>query len=693
MQRPNLFELKNVTYTYRAASAPEFTALRDLNLTIAQGDFVAIIGPSGSGKSTLMHLLGMMSNPTSGTVEVFGQSVASMEANALAQKRNATLGFLFQQFFLIPQLSVFENILLPTEYDRGSANSEFWSERAEELIERFGLSDHKHKRPAQLSGGQRQRVALCRALMMNPEVLLCDEPTGALDSATAEEVLNTLVSLNQSGTTVIVITHDPNVADRARRIIRIADGQVTEDTRTPNDQLPQISSTPTEHRRSDLEIGVAVRGNRLAKFTDSVARISKSLFLPTLQSLMTQRLRTLLTMTGLLIGVSSIFIMLTLTGQINQVFKNFFETQGSRKAYVSFDWRAAERTGAPRWRGLNVIEDLPKLNKQVENYGRIDATLDASGCTVLSRNSNATSTLSGVNSLLEARENALVAAVGRLPLPNEFAATIPAPKIALLGSDAAVKLFPERSSPQAREEIIDQTIVVRGCSYEGVLKIIGILEPQDSLFDRDVNSAIYVPTSTLIAGGVSHYDRRVVTIPHESINPTWFAKYVVNVLRLHTNNKFPFRFFASEQHLEKFNLMLGILTGLTLVIGALCTIIGGIGVMNILLVNVHERIQEIGIRKAVGARRSDINGQFLLESVGLCLLSGVLGVSVGIFVSWLAMQVAKSQLPKTAALSFSIDPVALIVALSVSIGAGLLFGTWPARRAAELDIVDALKQE
>ncbi|MEY2989060.1 MAG: macrolide export ATP-binding/permease protein MacB, partial [Pseudomonadota bacterium] len=171
MQRPNMFELKNVTYTYRAASAPEFTALRDVNLKIEQGDFVAIIGPSGSGKSTLMHLLGMMSNPTSGTVEVLGESVSEMEANTVAEKRNTTLGFLFQQFFLIPQLSVFENILLPSEYNRGSASTEIWSERADELIERFGLIEHKHKRPAQLSGGQRQRVALCRALMMKPDVL------------------------------------------------------------------------------------------------------------------------------------------------------------------------------------------------------------------------------------------------------------------------------------------------------------------------------------------------------------------------------------------------------------------------------------------------------------------------------------------------------------------------------------------
>lgn len=691
MQQPDVFELKNITYTYRAVSAPEFTALRDLNLSIEQGDFVAIIGPSGSGKSTLMHLLGMMSSPTSGTVKVLGQTLSEMESNELAEKRNTTLGFLFQQFFLIPQLSVLENIILPTEYSRSSESSEFWIARAEQLITQFGLIEHKSKRPAQLSGGQRQRVALCRALIMNPEVLLCDEPTGALDSTTAEEVLNTLVALNQSGKTVIVITHDPNVAARARRIIRIADGQITEDMRTPINEAPTNRSVHTQKLIADQnELN---ESSPLQKISDTFIRISKSLFLPTLQSLVTQRLRTLLTMTGLLIGVSSIFIMLTLTGQINQVFKNFFETQGSRKAFVSFDWRAAERSGAPRWRGLNVIEELPKLNKQVESYGRIDATIDAPGCTVISRSGNATSSLVGVNSLLEARENALVTAVGRLPLPNEFASTLPAPKVALLGSDAAVKLFPEKNSPQALQEILNQTLVVRGCSYEGVLKIIGILEPQDSLFDRDVNSAIYLPTSTLLAGGVSPYNRRVVTIPHESVNPTWFAKYVVNILRVHTNDKFPFRFFASEQHLEKFNLMLGILTGLTLVIGALCTIIGGIGVMNIMLVNVHERIQEIGIRKAVGARRSDINGQFLLESMGLCFLSGVLGVSLGVFVSWLAMQIAKSQLPKTASLSFALDPIALLVALSVSIGAGIIFGTWPARRAAQLEIVDALKQE
>lgn len=693
MQRPTVFELKSVTYTYRAVAAPEFTALRDVNLSIAQGDFVAIIGPSGSGKSTLMHLLGMMANPTQGTVEVNGQDLATLESNALSQKRNSTLGFLFQQFFLIPQLTVLDNILLPTEYCRSDCSADVWRERAEKLIEQFGLSEQSFKRPAQLSGGQRQRVALCRALIMNPEVLLCDEPTGALDSNTAAEVLNTLVKLNQSGKTVVIITHDPEVAACARRVIRIADGQITEDvTQEPNQARPATKSNSPQDTEQ-LEQAPASHTGTLLNISRQITRLVQNLFLPTLQSLTTQRLRTLLTMTGLLIGVSSIFIMLTLTGQINQVFKNFFETQGSRKAYVSFDWRAAERSGAPRWRGLNIIEDLPKLNKRVESYGRIDATLDASGCTVLSKSGNATASLVGVNSLLEARENALVASVGRLPLPSEFTGTVPAPKVALLGSDAAIKLFPERTSPQSRQEILNDTLVVRGCSYEGILKIIGILEPQDSLFDRNVNSAIYLPTATLLAGGVSPYDRRVVTIPNASVSPTWFAKYVVNVLRLSTNDKFPFRFFASEQHLEKFNLMLGILTGLTLVIGALCTIIGGIGVMNIMLVNVHERIQEIGIRKAVGARRSDINGQFLLESMGLCLLSGVLGVGLGVFVSWVAMQIAKSQLPKTAAISFTLDPVALFVALLVSVGAGLLFGTWPARRAAQLDIVDALKQE
>ena len=687
MQSKPLFELRDVSYTYQALKSPPFTALRNVSLSINHGEFVAIIGASGSGKSTLMHLLGLMSDPSTGSLAVAGARVSDLNSDAKSESRNKTIGFLFQQFFLLPQMTVLENVLLPSEYCRNEMPAEQRQERALKLIEQFGLSDQKNKRPSQLSGGQRQRVALCRALLMDPDVLMCDEPTGALDSDTAEEVLNTLVDLNKQGRTIVVITHDQEVAQRAKRIIRIADGRIVADE----------NRSDTHQRRDDESLGHLKSGNLnhrekrnvFHRASAIVLRYAKHLFLPTLQSLVTHRLRTALTMTGLLLGVASVFIMLTLTGRVNKVFKEFFETQGSRKAFVSFDWRQAERTGAPQWRGLHAIQDLPKLNEQISKFGRIDAALDAGGCNIVSARGHFQGTLTGINSLLEAEENGLRVSAGRMPMPNEFTGSPPL-RVALLGSDAASKLFP---STTGSDSILGETIVIRGCTFEGILKIVGVLASQDSLFDRDINSSVYLPSTTLLAGGVSPYNRRVVTVPKADVSPTWFAQYVVNKLKIMTSDRFPFRYFAAEQELEKFNLMMGILTGLTLVIGGLCTLIGGIGVMNIMLVNVHERIQEIGIRKAVGARERDIRGQFLLESIGLCLMSGILGILIGIGVSAAALHIAKSALPKVISLTFGLDIVALSAALTVSLGAGLVFGTWPARRAAELEIVDALRQE
>ncbi|MEN9529730.1 MAG: hypothetical protein RI932_1603 [Pseudomonadota bacterium] len=689
MPRPLLYELNDVSYTYQALKAPPYTALQRINLRIEKGEFVAIVGASGSGKSTLMHLLGLMSDPGAGTLSLSGELSTRLSPNEKSERRNRSIGFLFQQFFLLPQLTVLENILLPVEYAQSDITPEQWVERAQALMQQFGLAEHSAKRPSQLSGGQSQRVALCRALIMEPDVLMCDEPTGALDSATASEVLSTLVSLNQLGHTIVVITHDPEVATRATRIIQIADGAIISDR--DNRPRSNLSSTKIQNDSSYLE------GSRKGSFLNIHAFLMRSLrlfFIPTLQALKSQRLRTLLTMTGLLLGVASVFIMLTLTGKVQDVFREFFETQGSRKSFISFDWRQAERTGAPRWQGLHVTEDLPRINQQLVKYGRLDPTVDAEGCAILSPEGNFQGSLTGINSLREVKENALNIASGRMPLPHEFDA-VPAPRIALLGSDAVDKLFPKtaRNLAAGPNLIIGQTVRVRGCEFEGILKIIGTLEPQDSLFNPEINSSLYVPTSTLIAGGTEIYNTRFVAVPNQDMNPTWFAQYVVNKLKIRTGNKFPLRYFSFEQELEKFNLMMGILMGLTLVIGGLCTLIGGIGVMNIMLVNVHERIQEIGIRKAVGARDRDVWRQFLLESVGLCFLSGLLGIVFGIAVSSLGLQIAKSVLPRAVSLTFGVDPIALVSALLVSLGAGLVFGTWPARRAAELQIVDALKQD
>jgi putative ABC transport system ATP-binding protein len=216
-----------VTKLYRMGDQ-EVAAVRDATLTIDRGEFVAIMGPSGSGKSTLMNIIGALDVPTSGTVRIAGKNLADLDGDALAQLRNETIGFVFQQFNLLARTTALANVLLPTAYmrpQRASAEKD-----ARDALERVGLGDRMNHLPTQLSGGQQQRVAIARALVNKPALLLADEPTGALDSTTADEIMKLLTDLNASGITVIVVTHDPDVGAMARREVRFKDGRIASDT-------------------------------------------------------------------------------------------------------------------------------------------------------------------------------------------------------------------------------------------------------------------------------------------------------------------------------------------------------------------------------------------------------------------------------------------------------------------------------
>jgi putative ABC transport system ATP-binding protein len=196
--------------------------LRGIDLNIERGEYVAIMGPSGSGKSTLMNIIGCLDKPTSGSYELNDQDVSRMERKELARVRNREIGFIFQQFNLMPRSDAMENVMLPALY--AGMPSQERKIRATELLERVGLKDQMHNRPNQMSGGQQQRVAIARALMNRPSILLADEPTGALDTKTGQEVLGLFEELNQEGLTLIVITHDQEVGDRAHRLVRVRDG-------------------------------------------------------------------------------------------------------------------------------------------------------------------------------------------------------------------------------------------------------------------------------------------------------------------------------------------------------------------------------------------------------------------------------------------------------------------------------------
>jgi len=219
-----LLSLKNIVKSYQIKSET-YQILKKIDVEIKGGDFVAIMGPSGSGKSTLLNIIGCLDSPTSGSYILEDRDVSKLSQRELAVIRNTYIGFIFQNFNLIPSLSVLDNVLLPSFYS-GNENSK----RAQELLASMGLSERRHFKPNELSGGQKQRVAIARALMNNPSFLLADEPTGALDSKTGKDIMELIVNLNKKeGKTILMVTHDPLVAERANRIIRLQDGKIVHD--------------------------------------------------------------------------------------------------------------------------------------------------------------------------------------------------------------------------------------------------------------------------------------------------------------------------------------------------------------------------------------------------------------------------------------------------------------------------------
>ncbi len=223
-----MIDLKDIYKIYSDGDS-EIRALDGISLNVKEGEFIAIVGQSGSGKSTCMNIIGCLDVPTSGSYHLNGTDVSTMADDELATIRNQTLGFIFQQYNLIPKLTLLENVELPLVY-RGYAPQKR-KELALAALEKVGLADRYKKFPSQLSGGQQQRVSIARALAGNPKVILADEPTGALDSKTGKDVLEFLKKLNSEGTTVVMITHDNNIAAQAKRIVRIADGKIISDER------------------------------------------------------------------------------------------------------------------------------------------------------------------------------------------------------------------------------------------------------------------------------------------------------------------------------------------------------------------------------------------------------------------------------------------------------------------------------
>ncbi|MGZ5524096.1 MAG: MacB family efflux pump subunit [Methylomonas sp.] len=621
-------------------------ALNDVSLTIWPGEFVAIIGQSGSGKSTLMNLIGCLDRANSGKYRVLDQDVAQCDSDQLAALRRDTFGFVFQRYNLLNTASAAENVEIPAIY--AGLPKDARVSRALQLLEQLGLGARSEHRPNQMSGGQQQRVAIARALMNNPPVILADEPTGALDSQSGKEVMALLRELHDQGRTILLITHDEQIAAHARRIISIRDGQVVSDS--------------GEHR-SDHQL--AAPEHHAMGTTGLIAELLEA-SKTAMRSLRVNLFRTALTLLGIIIGVASVVTMMAVGEGSQKKVLDQMKAMGTNVLSV--------RPGAPGLRGSTDVATLVPADAdaitELDNVEWASAERSAR-LTVRYGNIDYVTSVQGVAPSMTAVREWQVAS-GDFFDDQDMRRYAP---VIVLGQSVRQILFPDGSDPVGRY------VMVGNIPFE----VIGVMEAKGAdAMGNDRDDGVFVPLTTgLIRLFGQSYLGGITVKVHDvnSIDDTQQAIFDLLLAR-HQTEDFRIRNMASiletaQQTQSTFTLMLGIVAAISL-------LVGGIGVMNIMLVSVTERTREIGIRMATGARRRDILLQFNTEAAVVCTLGGVIGVLLGFAAGsvliYFDMAVVFSPLPA-------------ILAFSSAFGTGLLFGYLPARKAAGLDPVVALAAE
>jgi len=684
-----LLQLEQVSFEYKTAER-SFVALRDINLSVSSGEFIAIIGPSGSGKSTLLNLLGLLAHPTSGTQSVFGKTLDILDEIQLAQLRNTSLGFVFQSFALVSRLTVLENILLPTTFLPEQNHSPgFWEAKAIALLGRFGLQDLAARFPNELSGGQKQRVALCRALILDPMMLLADEPTGALDSRSSKEVMSILKELNAEGRTIVVITHDPGVAQQAQRIVSLRDGHISSD----ESKAGSIGQKPSPQRAQSSTNSIKSEKHAAPSVQRFMGLLRTSVLLAR-RSLATNRTRSVLTGLGLFMGILSLIVIDGLGEIVENSFNKLFFTSSVRKAYIYYD---EDRTGPhghrnSSWAGLDAEAEFPKLAQMFERKGIVRPFLRSSTCQIKTESGGFRSRLVGVSDLEEFIEMDTPLSVGRLPGRQEFSAQS---AVAILGSDTIDQLF-AKADPRRRERNfpVGQRVVVDNCDTLATFTVIGVLKKRDTSFgNRDANDVLYVPNQSLLARMGPTVYRWFSVLPHPGVDTKNLATEISNFLSLRSGGRLTFASSVPADILERVRGFLRIVQTIVGFIGLLCLFVGGVGIMNMMLVTVAERTREIGVMKSLGANQGHIRSYILTEASLLCVIAGMVAVVCGLLVNNLFSLCVSLFVPMLKEFRWVFAPVGLIAGLFLSLLCGLGFGSLPASRAAKLDPAECLRSE
>ncbi|GFM59091.1 MacB family efflux pump subunit [Pseudomonas capsici] len=655
MQTP-LIDLRDIRKSYGGGDSPLVNVLRGIDLSIHAGEFVAIVGASGSGKSTLMNILGCLDRPSSGHYLFAGEDVAGLDSDELAWLRREAFGFVFQGYHLIPSGSAQENVEMPAIY-AGTPAAERHA-RAAALLDRLGLASRTGNRPHQLSGGQQQRVSIARALMNGGHIILADEPTGALDSHSGAEVMTLLDELASQGHVVILITHDREVAARARRVIEVSDGLIVSDTASGKPPAPtNPAALQAVDLRQRLTEGSTRNGAWKGELLDAIQAAWRVMWI--------NRFRTALTLLGIVIGVASVVVMLAVgEGSKRQVMAQM-SSFGSNIIYLN------GKSPSPRTpKGIITLEEVAALGELPEV--KMIMPVNGGQAGVRFGNLDHSSYVGGNDTHFPAIFNWPVVEGSYFTEADERNAAA----VAVIGHKVRQKLFKDMASP------IGQYILIENVPFQ----VVGVLQEKGaSSGDLDSDNRIAIPYSSASIRLFGTQNPEYIAIATRDAGKVKEAERSIHDLmqRLHngkndyelTNNAAMIQAEARTQN--TLSLMLGSIAAISL-------LVGGIGVMNIMLMTVRERTREIGIRMATGARQGDILRQFLTEAVMLSVVGGLAGIV-------LALGMGAALLLGKIAVAFSLFAVA--GAFACAVVTGVVFGFMPARKAARLDPVAALTSE
>lgn len=644
----SLLEIKGINRWF-GQGENRVQVLKNINLSIEKGDFVAIIGQSGSGKSTLMNIIGCLDVPSSGSYKIDSVETATMSADEQAALRRRSFGFIFQRYNLLGTLTARENVALPAVY-AGMEHDERL-QRADELLAQLGLSGKEANRPSELSGGQQQRVSIARALMNGGEIILADEPTGALDTGSGQNVIEILHKLHDAGHTIVMVTHDPSIAANANRVIEIRDGRIIAD-HSKNPNIPPSCIESIEERNSWL----FYRDQLFESFRMSI------------QAIMAHKMRSFLTMLGIIIGIASVVSVVALgRGSQEKILENI-NAMGTNTVSVYPGYGYGDRRSS-RIKTLTV-GDAEAL-KQQDYVDSVTPGANTSG-TLTYENQSLSAQLYGVgDQYFDVRGIKL--AFGRLFNEDDVSQNS---QVVVIDDNTKNKLFADGSNP------LGQVILFN----KRPLRIIGVAAPNNNGFADTDSLQLYTPYTTLmnrISG--SKYITSVTVKIKDNVNSQTAEKGIIELLKTRhgTEDFFTRNSDTIKQTIESTT---GTMTMLISSIALISLVVGGIGVMNIMLVSVTERVKEIGIRMAIGARQHNILEQFLIEAVLICLIGGLVGVLFSFAISMLFNMLATDF-----AMSFS--TISIVMAVLCSSVIGVLFGFMPAKRASQLNPIDALSRD